>query len=887
MLAVKPILDFLAPVLGLVFSSCVVEMATQQASEGHTASNTIHIRGLEAHAVEVAPGQGPPPRPASLPQVRLTLIREETGAVERVLALEDSLHTRLEGVPDGTYLVMAEVGGGFRPPPPQKVVVAQGQFGNLELVFERIAEDHFFYRWESDGQGRETEFSANANVSPRIEVLGQNIEMPQTTAALTLRRDYNIVLDDGEVPWSYDVAAKLLRAVHSIPHTRIEHPARFTLTGKHLADDISFRLENGAWRVSLSAQAFAYASKKLVKLNGQKGFFFSRRLFQALVHFFTEGGANGQAVAKILQEKFALTTRVGDYQRLTGESRHNFQAFHHRELVALIHALSEMPLGLYKIKGLRYLVRRLDGHPHPRYPAAAAVAWPRGADDDSYIEFMDTAFLSGSEDSTHRLILHEKAHFLWGNLFSKKLKEDWIKLGNWVRNSRAASGWSTTDNTQFASPYAHDMNPNEDMAETLAHYILNPNKLLSVASKKFDFVERRIMNGYRYVSQIREDLTFEVFNLFPDYDYPGKIRAVEVRAEGDAGSDKRVRISIELSHRKGLKDGAQRAYMRVTSPDETFKDLYLEPVGGNAHLLAGEMTIPKTASSGYWNTQNITITDRVGNQRMEGVIDFGFKLYINNADPDTSPPQYVANSLNIGVREDVDSRGRRLFKVGVRWKVAEDGQMKREHPAYAALISPDHPNLYRLEEYGGYHRANREAQVDFVLTDFFPPGSYGVSFLTMQDMALNIGQKYFSDDPKHEPISTVTIESDDPDTAKPQLDVNRISIQASPLNSATPDGRTNVDITFYARDDKSGLGVVHYQLADPLGKAHFKYFVHSNFHTRFFAGDPMAWRKYQIKATLPKGSPPGRWGLLEMVLKDKVGNVGTYNFLETLHFEVE
>ena len=32
------------------------------------------------------------------------------------------------------------------------------------------------------------------------------------------------------------------------------------------------------------------------------------------------------------------------------------------------------------------------------------------------------------------------------------------------------------------------------------------------------------MQGTIYLARIREDLTFTVYNLFPDYVYPGKIR---------------------------------------------------------------------------------------------------------------------------------------------------------------------------------------------------------------------------------------------------------------------------------------------------------------------------------------------------------------------------
>ena len=58
--------------------------------------------------------------------------------------------------------------------------------------------------------------------------------------------------------------------------------------------------------------------------------------------------------------------------------------------------------------GLKYLVRRLDGTPHPLHPTAPAVAWTSAG----YIEFMESAFQGQGLDYIHRLILHEKAHFL-------------------------------------------------------------------------------------------------------------------------------------------------------------------------------------------------------------------------------------------------------------------------------------------------------------------------------------------------------------------------------------------------------------------------------------------------------------------------------------------
>ena len=51
------------------------------------------------------------------------------------------------------------------------------------------------------------------------------------------------------------------------------------------------------------------------------------------------------------------------------------------------------------------------------------------------------------------------------------------------------------------------------------------------------------MQGSIYISQIREDLTFEVYNLFPDYVFPGKIRRVDIRVEGAPEAHKRHRAA--------------------------------------------------------------------------------------------------------------------------------------------------------------------------------------------------------------------------------------------------------------------------------------------------------------------------------------------------------
>ena len=119
-----------------------------------------------------------------------------------------------------------------------------------------------------------------------------------------------------------------------------------------------------------------------------------------------------------------------------------------------------------------------------------------------------------------------------------KSVRDWIELGGWYECTDRESGWCTTKQTEFVSAYAHSKNPNEDMAESLSYFVVNPDALRSRSLAKYEFVRDRIMQGNIYISQIRDDLTFEVYNLYPEYVFPGKIKKVQVSLDGDPNEDK-------------------------------------------------------------------------------------------------------------------------------------------------------------------------------------------------------------------------------------------------------------------------------------------------------------------------------------------------------------
>ena len=497
----------------------------------------------------------------------------------------------------------------------------------------------------------------------------------------------------------------------------------------------------------------------------------------------------------------------------------------------------------------------------------------------------------------HRLIIHEKAHFLWAHLFDEQLKADWIELGGWYEDARSPSGWSTTRQTEFVSAYGHAINPNEDMAESVAFFVINPDKLQSRAIGKYEFVRDRIMQGNIYISQIREDLTFEVYNLYPDYVFPGKIRRVEIRVTGAAEEDKTVWIEVELHALDKVLEGAERVYTRIMSDVGTFKDVFLYPNGvfkGKPDtVLSGGFTLSKYAKAGYWFPIQAQIRDPAGNERFERGDDFGWSLYVNNPLEDVTPPRYVRNSASLA--KSVETReGREIQLIQASWQVEENREM-RERGCFAD-INDELLETYRFEEQGDYDSQSGRCIVLFLMPHYMPSSVYTMNYIRMVDLALNRSGVYFRTS-GHElrPEETgvdeagprIELITNNPDTEAPEVDLNAIQISAEPTNPDAPNGETIVTLTFRIRDNIAGFTHTSLNLRDPQGIEHQFYGYDSNRDDLFPSGDPSQWTTYTWTVVLPPGSAPGRWGLADMTVWDRAENFRQYDFTEIIHFDVE
>ena len=363
---------------------------------------------------------------------------------------------------------------------------------------------------------------------------------------------------------------------------------------------------------------------------------------------------------------------------------------------------------------------------------------------------MESAFKATSADFINRLILHEKAHFLWEFLFDDQLKQDWIELGGWFENPDDADGWSTTKQLEFVSAYAHAKNPNEDMAESISFYIVNPDKLRSRSPAKYQFIQDRIMHGTRYISRIREDLTFQVYNLYPDVVYPGRIVRVDIKVGGEPMEDKKLVVELEL-HQTGDLDTAKASPVRIYSPTGTFFAIWLYPTAPDgeysvdaSHILRGEKTISRFAAHGYWGPDAITLRDAQGNERHQSQTDFGWKLYINNPLADDEAPIYVKNSMKLSLSNSMED-GRPFQILTARWQILEENEVA---VVFAGINDEtDETYSHTSEEQGNYNKETGEATVELIIPDYFQSGTHAINYIGMMDIGLNQRGVYFTKPP--------------------------------------------------------------------------------------------------------------------------------------------
>ncbi|GIX65900.1 sporozoite invasion-associated protein 1, putative [Babesia caballi] len=673
--------------------------------------------------------------------------------------------------------------------------------------------------------------------------------------------------------------------------------------------------------VTLSRQAFTFANRRAVEKDRNKRIYFSRRLHKAVLR--ATCVHDPEAMRKLffhmhdvqLLEPHESTYRTPSGRQLSQYPYTHYQTWfkHPEELVEIATTWREYPDGLQKIKGLKYLLRRRDGMVNPEEPTAPAIAYPRGPKDDSYIEFMESAFHNYPDIPS--LVIHELAHFVHANVVSPDLYARWREVGGWFRDPNDPDGWSTHQQTQFVNAYGHKKNPEEDFATCLSDYVLNPRRLQSRAPLKYDYMRNNVMNGAYYVTRASHE--FQVLNLGnPDFMYPGRITNIKVRVTGQVNEDKRVEFEIQLAN-NGENSCAIQARFRLFSTAKTYTDVILSDPRCS-HTLRGSIVINRTQKRGVWTTDQIVVADNNRLQRYVGAADFGLRVWVDNGAEDFQEPRAIVPSIAVNLINDRDNA-----IIRATWLLADDGVMRKRSGAFASVYSKvfgqhtlsnyadgldtttgEQPNWrqglwtgyrevparvcntdwvraressntvnfnkYAFDEdaqFNGLDRRSTElgvfhcyqVSVNIPISSAARSGDYHLSRIMSYDSAGNTQMLQWPN--AKGPLVHYQSRSAYEDNEKPQL--ANVRVESRPTNPRAPNGETVVNFSFDVRDLQSGISAIYGRFRDPFGACYI-------FRPKFT--DSKDWQPISFRYMLPRGSVPGVWHLVEIGVQDKAGN---------------
>jgi hypothetical protein len=824
--------------------------------------------------------------------------------------------------------------------PQAKVLDLNNNNVDVTITLTPSIQANFNYTWQDDSSFVGHAQQSYINDKVEINVLGKAEKVPDDFNAINALNEYGFLFSDDSAKWTSEDAYRLYQTLKKLNFRKysegdsVKVKAKWLLTEKFIDRDIDFSTVNGIDIITISRAAFTYATPQVVTVDGVKGKFFSKRLYTALVYYYSDKGINKDRIAEIAKSRYGFEFLAPSpfLKTLMNETETNFQEFTSDEKIVILSMFEEFPDAMQRQAELKYMVRRVNGQSHPVYPLAPAIAWVT----NNNIEWMEGAFKSQDITYMQRLVLHEKAHFLWEYIFDKSTQDDWASLGGWFKDPTSGSGWSTSNTTEFVSAYAHLKNPNEDMAESIAFYITNPEAFRSRSIRKFEFVRDRIMKGTRYISVIRPDLTFQVYNLFPDYNYPGKIKRTKLEVIGGPNEDKKVVLEIELTVMNKAFDGADWASCRFTSSIGTIKDMGLRPVNSEKSILRGEMSLSKFAKSGYWIIPQMTIGDVNGNMRLENNSTYGVKCFVNNPLEDVTAPLYVQKSLKMdsvfvkvkdfggGLAQGADTVNLQPSNaIKLSFNMIEKNTINPDGRVLARMYLPtfDSTNKSNIQPYsfdcqiGGTGILNdkpdsiKTAQFYFPVPDYFPSGYYSISYIDMQDIALNVRQLLLDKDtanknyfiaPKFVNQRTIRdsiyMKTKYPDLKPPVIDLNDIKIQATPTNPSAPNGETLFEMWLWIKDESdfagkaSGFAHGYYTLRDPQGLER-SISMQSDLGNLYYSIQPdssiYGYKRYYFKTLLPAGSPPGLWGVSAININDHAQNKKYYSFVEFVRFDVD
>lgn len=326
--------------------------------------------------------------------------------------------------------------------------------------------------------------------------------IPDQTTLLELKNNYDISLNS---TWTGKKPELLLATLDSIYHDANDQKQNLTASiwviGKEeMQDDVKIETINNLKLVTVNPDIFVL--EESVETSDS-----NKRLFLAVSKFITKDwtdlqivklilkdGSDRNVIELVLKEMYGLSIVLQDTpeaEKIAQKLRKyvgvvHVSEFSNHDLMMLMSVYELFPRGLDKIPKMKYLLRRQQA---PYAGSAWIVA--------DCIEYDGRTFRIKNQNEFKRIIIHEKAHFLWEYALNGKLRKKWSELGGWHKDTENKSRWLKSNNREeFVTDYAYAKNPNEDWAESVAFYIIRPNKLRTCSLEKYDFIDR-VMRQYQ------------------------------------------------------------------------------------------------------------------------------------------------------------------------------------------------------------------------------------------------------------------------------------------------------------------------------------------------------------------------------------------------------
>jgi hypothetical protein len=307
--------------------------------------------------------------------------------------------------------------------PQAKVLDLNNNNVDVTITLTPSIQANFNYTWQDDSSFVGHAQQSYINDKVEINVLGKAEKVPDDFNAINALNEYGFLFSDDSAKWTSEDAYRLYQTLKKLNFRKysegdsVKVKAKWLLTESFIDRDIDFSTVNGVDIITISRAAFTYATPQVVTVDGVKGKFFSKRLYTALVYYYSDKGINKDRIAEIAKSRygFEFLAPSAFLKTLMNETETNFQEFTSDEKIVILSMFEEFPDAMQRQAELKYMVRRVNGQSHPVYPTAPAIAWVT----NNNIEWMEGAFKSQDITYMQRLVLHEKAHFLWEYIFDK------------------------------------------------------------------------------------------------------------------------------------------------------------------------------------------------------------------------------------------------------------------------------------------------------------------------------------------------------------------------------------------------------------------------------------------------------------------------------------